>query len=80
MGWKYGAVASLNLCGKSLNSLPIEIMAMERVIEYMLKVQKSPSHRLPRIALEANKKIQETHKSKFLCFGWMQDVEKWFGR
>ena len=25
-------------------SLPIEIMAMERVVEYMLKVQKSPSH------------------------------------
>ena len=24
--------------------LPIEIMAMERVVEYMVKVQKSPSH------------------------------------
>ena len=31
-------------------SLPIEILTMERVVEYMLKVQKCPSHRLPRIA------------------------------
>ena len=44
-------------------SLPIEIMAMERVVAYMFKVKKSPSHRLPRIAYEASKKIQKTHKS-----------------
>ena len=25
-------------------------------------------------------KIQKTHKSKMLCSGWMQDMEKWFGR
>ena len=31
-------------------SWPIESMAMERVAEYMLKFQKHPSHRLPRIA------------------------------
>ena len=37
-------------------------------------------HRLPRIAWEASKKIQKTHKSKILCSGWMQDMEKWFGR
>ena len=35
-------------------SLPIEILAMERVVEYMLKVKKSHSHRLPRIAWEAS--------------------------
>ena len=34
----------------------------------------------PRIAWEASKKIQKTHKSKILCSGWMQDLEKWFGR
>ena len=34
----------------SVESLPIDIMAMERVVEYMLKVQKSPSHRLSTIA------------------------------
>ena len=61
-------------------SLPIEIMAMERVVAYMFKVKKSPSHRLPRIAWEASKKIQKTHKSKILCSGWMQDIEKWFRR
>ena len=61
-------------------SLPIEIMAMERVVAYMFKVKKSPSHRLPRIAWEASKKIQKTHKSKKLCSSWMQDMEKWFGR
>ena len=55
-------------------SLPIEITAMERVVQYMLKV---PSHRHPRIAWEASKK---THKSIILCSGWMQDMEKWFGR
>ena len=60
--------------------LPIEIMAMERVVECMLEVQKSPSHRLPRIAWEANKKIQKTHKRNILCSGWMQDLEKWLGR
>ena len=56
-------------------SLPIETMTMERVVEYMLKVQKSPSHQLPRIAWEASKNIQKTHKSKILCSGWMQDME-----
>ena len=53
---------------------------MERVVEYMLKVQKSSWHLLPRIAWEANKKIQKMHKSKILCSSWMQDMEKWFGR
>ena len=53
---------------------------MERVVAYMFKVKKSPSHRLPRIAWEARKKIQNTHKSKILCSGWMQDMEKWFRR
>ena len=58
-----------------MGSLPIEIMVMERVVEHTLKVQKSPSHQLPRIAWEASKKIQMTHKSKILCSGWMQDLE-----
>ena len=31
-------------------------------------------------AWETNKKIQKTHKSKILFLGWMQDMEKWFGR
>ena len=53
---------------------------MERVVEYMLKVQKSPSHRLPRIACEVRKNIQKMYKSKMLCSDWMQDLEKWFGR
>ena len=53
---------------------------MERVVLYMLKVQKCPSHRLPRIVWEASKKIQKTHKNKILGSGWMQDMEKWFDR
>ena len=58
-----------------------EIMAIERVVEYMLKVHKSPSHRLPRIAWEVSKMIQNTcYKSKILYFNWMQDMEIWFGR
>ena len=63
-----------------MGSLPIEIMAMEMVVEYMDKIQKSPSHLLPRIAWEARKNIQKTHKSNIWCSGWMQDIEKWFGR
>ena len=63
-----------------MGSLPIEMTAMERVVAYMFKVQKRLSHRLPRIAWDASKKIQKTHKSKKLCSGWMQDMEKWFGR
>mgnify|MGYP000099513026 CR=1 FL=1 len=55
-------------------------MATERVVECMLKVQKSPSHRLPKIEWEASKMIQNTHKSNVLCSCWMQDMEKWFGR
>ena len=46
----------------------------------MLKAQKSPLHRLPRIAWEANKKIQMKHKNTILCFDWTQGMEKWFGR
>ena len=55
-------------------------MAMEMVVQYMLKVQNGPPHQLTRIAWEASKKIQKKHKSKILCSGWMQDMEKWFGR
>ena len=33
-----------------MGSLPIEIMAMEMVVEYLLKFQKTSSHQLPRIA------------------------------
>ena len=47
-------------------SLPIDIMAMERVFEYILKVQKGPSHQIPRIAWEASKKTQKTHKNKIV--------------
>ena len=62
-------------------SLPIEIMAMERVVAYMLKVQHKPSSdRLPKIAWAASKKIQKTHKSKILCSDWMEDINKWFKR
>ena len=57
-------------------SLPIEIIAMERVVEYMLKIQKCPSHWLPRITWEASKKIQKMYKSKILCSRWMQDMGK----
>ena len=61
-------------------SLPIEVMAMERLVGYMLRVQKLLPHRLPRIAWEASQKKQKTHKSKILSSGWMQDIEKWFAR
>ena len=63
-----------------IRSLPIEIMTIERVVEYLLKIQKSPSHRLPRIAWGASKNIQKTHKRKKLSSGWMQYMEKWCGR
>ena len=58
----------------------VPLTAMERVVQYMVKVQKCQSHRLPKIAWEASKKIQKMHKSKILCSGWMQDMKKWFGR
>ena len=54
---------------------PLRSLAMERVVEYMLKIQKSPSNRLPRIAWEASKKIQKTNKSKILCSSSMQYLE-----
>ena len=54
-------------------------MAIERVLENMHKVPKSPSPKLPRIAWETRKKIQNAHKSKILCTSWMQDMENWFG-
>ena len=55
-------------------SLTIEIMTMERVIEYMIKVQKSPSHEHPWIVWEASKNMQNIHKRKCLCSSWMQDM------
>ncbi|RYA37889.1 hypothetical protein DD603_24155, partial [Enterobacter cloacae complex sp. 2DZ2F2B] len=61
-------------------SLPIEVLGMERVVEYMRKTQRSPLHRLPRIAYEASQKVQKTCKSKILSSGWMLDIKKWFGR
>lgn len=61
-------------------SLSIEVLGMQRVVEYMLKIRRSPSHRLPRIAYEASQKVQKTSKSKILSSGWMLDIKKWFGR
>ncbi|MCO5599234.1 hypothetical protein L7F22_053335 [Adiantum nelumboides] len=52
-------------------SLPIEVMGMERVVGYMLKMQKRASHWLPKIAWEASKKVQKMHRSKLLSLGWM---------
>ena len=45
----------------------------------MLKVKKSPLHQLQRLAWDAIKKIQKTHKRKLLCSCWMQAMGKWFG-
>ena len=61
-------------------SLPIEVLGMERVVEYMLKMRQNPSHWLPTIAWGASKKVQKTHKSKILSTRRMQDTNKWFGR
>jgi len=60
--------------------VPIEVMDIERVVEYMIKMRQRPSHRLPTIAWEASQKVQKTHKSKILSTGWMQGIKKWFGR
>ena len=61
-----------------MGSLPGAISwAWKRVVEYMFKVHKHPSHGLPRMEWEASKK---THKINILYFGWMQNMEKWFGR
>ncbi|MCO5571718.1 hypothetical protein L7F22_025465 [Adiantum nelumboides] len=49
-------------------SLPIEIMRMERVVGYMLKMQKRASHRLPKIAWEASKIIQKTTQKQIIEF------------
>lgn len=59
-------------------TLPIEILGMERVVEYVVKLQQHPTHRLPKVAWEASCKLQKTHKSKILSTGWMQDISKWF--
>ena len=61
-------------------SLPIEVLGMQRVVEYMLKTRDSPLHWLPKIAYEASQKVQKTSKSKILSSGWMLDIKKWFGR
>ncbi|MCO5576362.1 hypothetical protein L7F22_030172 [Adiantum nelumboides] len=58
-------------------SLSIEVMGMERLVGYMQNMQKRASHRLPKIAWEASKKVQKTHKSKLLCSRWMQDMMVW---
>ena len=57
---------SFTLLLLEMGLLLIMIMAMERVVEYTLKVQNSLSHRLPRLTWEASKKIQQTIKAK-LC-------------
>ena len=61
-------------------SLPLEILGMEHVVEYMVKLSQSPLHRLPRVSWEASYKNQKTHKRKILSSGWMQDTKKWFGK
>ena len=52
-------------------ALPIEIIGMERVVEYMLKSSKKTLTSTSTITWEVSKK---------LCSNWMQDMEKWFGR
>ena len=55
--------------------LPTKITPMGRVVKYMLKVQKSPLCRLPRITLNVTKKIQKTYKSKTLYSILVQNLE-----
>ena len=50
-------------------SLPIEVMSKERIIAYMLKMQKHPSHWIPKLTWKASKRVQKTHKSKILSSG-----------
>lgn len=61
-------------------SLPIELLGMERTLQYLSKVTKLPKERLPYLAWEASCKRQKTYKSKTLASGWMEDIKRWFKR
>ncbi|KAI5077999.1 hypothetical protein GOP47_0007823 [Adiantum capillus-veneris] len=50
-------------------SLPIEVLGMQRLVEYMLKTQRSPLYRLLRIAHEAKSKGPKDMQEKNTKFG-----------
>ena len=67
--WKFLDVFSYKISSKLETNViypftrgwrPIEIMAMERVVEHMLEVWKSPVHQLHRSTRNASKDIQKT--------------------
>ena len=60
-----------------MRSLPIEIMTMEKVIDYMLKVEKKSLTLTSTIAWEANKKIQNMHKNKIYVSVGCKIWKKW---
>ena len=59
--------------------LLLEIIAIERVIKYILKAQKKSSNQPPRITWEASKKIPK-RKMKSLSPKMVQDMNKWFAK
>ena len=58
-------------------SYPIEIMAMEVLLNTFFRIKRSSLHRLPRIRWEASQNIHKTHRNKNLCSSLIEDMEIW---
>ncbi|MCO5612798.1 hypothetical protein L7F22_067069 [Adiantum nelumboides] len=59
---------------------PLEMLALQRMHRYLLKVKLMPHNRLPHIAWEVGCKPQKNHKSKFLTSSLVEDIKKWFSK
>ncbi|MCO5576821.1 hypothetical protein L7F22_030641 [Adiantum nelumboides] len=58
----------------------LEMLALQRVHKYIMKVKLMPKSRIPHIAWDIGCKPQKNYKSKFLTSSFVQDIRKWFAK
>ncbi|MCO5579440.1 hypothetical protein L7F22_033295 [Adiantum nelumboides] len=59
---------------------PLEMLALQRVHKYIMKVKLMPKSRIPHIAWDIGCKPRKNYKSKFLTSSFVQDIRKWFAK
>ena len=59
---------------------PLEMIALQRVHKYIVKIKLMPNNRIPHKAWGIGCKPQRNYKSKFLTSSFVQDIRRWFAK
>ena len=59
---------------------PLEMLALQRVHKYIVKIKLMPKNFIPHIAWGIGCKPQKNYKSKFFTSSFVQDIQRWFAK